>query len=67
MGFSEVESKKYEWMMDAYMKIRRPPDHLRDKVDIGYRQEGQSVEIFEIRPVWNDPSKKIEPSIAKAT
>ncbi|MDF1537008.1 MAG: DUF3024 domain-containing protein [bacterium] len=46
---------------------RRPPAHIRDKLDIGYRIDGQSVEIFEIRPVWNDPSKKIEPSIAKAT
>jgi len=40
---------------------------MRDKLDFGYRQEGQSVEIFEIRPVWNDPSEKMESSIAKAT
>ena len=67
MGFSEVEAKKYSWMMDAYLKIRRPPDHLRDKVDIGYRLEDQSIEIFEIRPVWNDPGEKMESSVAKAT
>lgn len=67
MGFSEVEAKKYAWMMDAYLKIRRPPDHLRDKVDIGFRLEDQSIEIFEIRPVWNDPGEKMECSIAKAT
>ena len=67
MGFSEMEAKKYAWMMDAYLKIRRPPDHLLDKVDIDFRLEDQSIEIFEIRPVWNDPGEKMECSIAKAT
>ena len=29
--------------------------------------KGQSVEIFEIRPLWNDPRQKIEEAVAKAT
>ncbi len=67
MAFSELEAKKYEWMVGAFIEMRRPPVHLRDKVDIGYRISGQSIEIFEIRPVWNDPGEKMEPPIAKAT
>jgi len=40
---------------------------VRDQLDIGYRIENQSIELFEIRPVWNSPSEKSELSIAKAT
>jgi hypothetical protein len=41
--------------------------HIRDELDIGYRIENQSVNLFEIRPEFNDSSKKIEHAIAKAT
>ena len=67
MGFGEHEIKRFERILDGFLEIRRPPVHIRDKLDIGYRISGQSVEIFEIRPVWNDPERKIEPPIAKAT
>ena len=53
--------------MDKYLERRRPPAHIRPKLDIGYRVNGQSVEIFEIRPVWNDASKKMELPVAKST
>jgi hypothetical protein len=50
------------------MNRRRPPEHIRDKVDLRYRIERQSVEIFEVRPYWRNPTeKKIEEAIAKAT
>jgi hypothetical protein len=32
----------------------RPPIHVRGKLDIGYSFNNQSLEIFEIRPRWND-------------
>jgi hypothetical protein len=67
MAFSEFETKRYERVVGEFLDRRRPPVHLRDKVDIGYRIERQSIEIFEIRPVWNDPGEKMEPPIAKAT
>lgn len=40
---------------------------MRSQIDIGYRIEKQSVFIFEIRPDWMDPKKKVENDIAKAT
>ena len=41
---------------------------IRDgRVDLAFRIRGQSVEIFEIRPVWNDATRTIEHSVAKAT
>ena len=40
---------------------------MRDQLDFGYRIEGQSVILFEIRPVWNNPQEKREAPFAKAT
>ena len=41
--------------------------HLRHEIDLGFRLSDQNVEIFEIRPVWQDEGKKMEHSVAKAT
>lgn len=67
MAFTEFEKKKYEMIVSEFIKKRRPPLHVRDKVDLNFRIEEQSVEIFEIRPMWQNPEKKIESAIAKAT
>jgi len=53
--------------MEGYLARTRPPVHIRNELDIGYRIENQSVELFEIRPAFKDPSKKIEHAIVKAT
>ena len=67
MAFNEFETRKYTKIMEEYIGKRRPPAHIRDKLDVGFRIKGQSIEIFEIRPAWNDPGLKIEPAVAKIT
>lgn len=67
MAISEFEIKKCEKEIEAFMKVRRPPVHIRKELDLGYRIEGQSVEIFEIRPQWNNPSVSMERPVAKTT
>jgi len=67
MALNEFEERRFGKAIEKFLEKRRPPAYIRDKLDIGYLLEGQSVEIFEIRPVWNDPSEKMEASIAKAT
>jgi hypothetical protein len=67
MAFSEFEIKRIEKAVDKFMEKRRPSSHIRDQLDFGYRIKGQSVELFEIRPMWNNPNEKIEGAIAKAT
>ena len=67
MAFSEFELKRYETAARQFVESRRPPPHLRNKVDLACRISGQSLEIFEIRPIWDDPEKKIEEAVAKAT
>ncbi len=40
---------------------------MRDQVDLACKIDGQSVEVFEIRPVYDDPTKKSELPIARTT
>ena len=67
MALSEFEIKRTESLVQKFIEKRRPSPEIRDKVDLAFRINGQSVEIFEIRPVWNNPQKSVEESVAKAT
>jgi len=67
MAFSEHEKHRFEKAVKAFVERRRPPPHLRAEIDTGYRIERQSIEIFELRPAYDDPNDTIESAIAKAT
>jgi hypothetical protein len=67
MAFSEFSRKYFEKIMNDYLERTRPPAHIRNELDIGYRIENQSVELFEIHPAFRNPKEKIEHGIAKAT
>jgi hypothetical protein len=67
MAFSELEMRRCERDLARFIERRRPPPHIRQQLDLGYRLEGQSVELFEIRPHWDGRSGKLETPVAKAT
>jgi hypothetical protein len=67
MALSDIERKRWEQEMDAFLERKRPPPHIRAQLDLGYRIAGQSVEIFETRPDWKEPSRTMENPVAKAT
>jgi Protein of unknown function (DUF3024) len=67
VALNELEAKRVENAVAAYVQKRRPPPHIRPKLDLGYRLSGQSVELFEIRPMFQKPSVKQEHGFAKAT
>lgn len=67
MEFTEDELQEYAAVLDAFLEKRRPPEPVRDRVDVDYRIEGQSVVIFEKRAAPFDPDKTIEVPIAKTT
>lgn len=67
MAISEFERKRCEREVEKFLEVHRPPDHVRNEVDLSYRIENQSIELFEIRPQWDNPSEKIEIPVAKAT
>ena len=64
MAISEFEIFKIEKAAKKFCSDRNknyPPDQLY----IDYRIEDQILYLFEVRPQWNDPSKKIESITAK--
>ena len=67
MAIGEFEIKRIEKLVGQFVEKRRPQPQIRPELDIGFRIDGQSFEIFEKRPQWNDPSKKMEGPVAKAT
>ena len=67
MAISEFEIRRCKNELDKFLEVKRPPPYLRDKVDIGYSIKDQSVELFEIRPTWNNPKEYREHPFAKST
>ena len=67
MALSEPQRKQFEREMGSFLEKRRPPVHIRPQLDITFRINGQSVEIVEIRPRWDQPDEKMETPVAKAT
>lgn len=67
MSFNDLEQKRIEKALTAFLALRRPPAHIRPQLDIAYHQSGQSIELVEIRPQWDDPTIIREHPFAKAT
>ena len=63
---NDIERKRIENAVAAFVAKRRPPAHLRDQVDLSFRCDGRSIEIFEIRPRWDNPAERVEEAVAKA-
>jgi hypothetical protein len=67
MAISEFELKRVEKLASGYIEAHRPAAHIRSQLDIGSRIKGQSLELFEICPRWNNPAEVFEEATAKAT
>jgi hypothetical protein len=53
------ETKRCAKAVPQWIERRRPPPHLRGEIDLTFRMEHQSVEIFEVRANWRDKSKRV--------
>ena len=67
MPFQQTEFARVEATLAAFIREQRPPVHIRPQLDYTYVISGQSVELQEIRPRWNDPTQQLIISFAKAT
>jgi hypothetical protein len=67
VALTALERRRCERDLDAFLERKRPAPHIRHQLDISYRIAGQSVELFEIRPDWQDATRKIETPVARAT
>jgi len=66
VAYSELDRKRIERDVAKVMERQRPPPHIRPELDLDYRVDRQSVEIFEVRPRWDNPAEKMEHPVAKA-
>lgn len=67
MAFSEFEQKRYEKLLKAFCATQGPGPHIRAKLRWDFSISGQSVELLETRPRWNNPSEYSSLGFAKAT
>jgi DUF3024 family protein len=68
VALSDLDLARVKRVVGAFIERRRPPAHLRSKLDLAFRVSGQSVVISEVRPVWRGrPGEKHEHGAAKAT
>lgn len=67
MAFNEFELRKYQQILDKFIEKIRPPENIRKELDISYKITNQSVEIYEIRPQYDNPKNIQNIEIAKAT
>ena len=67
MALSEFKAKRVEKLASQYVEAHRPPPHIRSELDIGFRISDQSLELFEIRPRWDNPDEILEHGFAKTT
>ncbi|MEP6880985.1 MAG: DUF3024 domain-containing protein [Dokdonella sp.] len=68
MAFSEFEVARVRKTVGDFVEKRRPPPSIRPQLDLGFHVDGQSVVLFELRPVWRGaPGELLERPYAKAT
>lgn len=55
-----------EGIVKNFVESLRPEDlEIRKQVDFGYSYNGQVIEIFEIRPAWDNPKEIMHLAFAK--
>lgn len=54
MAFTDLERARNLRALNWFLERRRPPEHIRPQLDIGYVIDGQTVDIIESRPDWRD-------------
>ncbi|MBI9033446.1 MAG: DUF3024 domain-containing protein [Bacteroidales bacterium] len=55
-----------EKRIQGFIEKMRPEEDIRDQVDIGYSFEKNTIEVFEIRPKWNNEQEKMHSSFVRA-
>jgi len=67
MAINTLQTLEVIEVMENFIFRIRPPEHIRGKIDIGYRIDNQSITIFELRPQWDRPEIIREHPFARTT
>jgi hypothetical protein len=67
MAIDTIQTLEVIEVMENFLSSNRPPEDIRHELDLGYKIDGQSIVVFEIRPQWNKPEVILEFPVAKTT
>lgn len=67
MALDITESLDIIETMENYISKVRPKPEIRNRLDLNYEINGQSVILNEIRPAWHNPKEILTIGYAKAT
>lgn len=68
MAFNDIELARINRALAVFMETRRPPEAIRHQLDMSFRIDGQSIELFEIRPRYRgEAGETHESPFAKLT
>lgn len=67
MQFTPLQQQQIDDATTLFLAARRPPEEIRNQLDIKVCIEKQSIIIYEVRPYYLDQTKIIDIEIAKAT
>lgn len=67
MAIDSLQTLEIIETMEQFLTRKRPPEHIRPRLDIGYKIENQSILVLEIRPQFDKPEIIREYPVAKAT
>lgn len=67
MPISSLQTLEIIEVMENFLSRIRPPENIRNQLDIGYTIHDQSIIISEIRPQWDKPEVIQEHPFAKTT
>ncbi|EKH9141988.1 hypothetical protein PAN28_005445, partial [Escherichia coli] len=52
MAFTDLEYQAVKKEVHQFIESIRPPEHIRNELDIVYSINDQTIDIGEQRPVW---------------
>ena len=65
MALTDTERAASLAALKAFIDKRRPPEHIRPQLDFGFSVVNHVVDIFEIRPDWQDKSTTRHTPVAR--
>lgn len=64
MALPEILKAKATKTLSQYCHDKIPP-HVRDQIKLEFKFRGNTVTLFEVRPVWNDSSRHTNQPVAQ--
>lgn len=65
--FGDILQHEIETAAAAFLEKKRPTEVQRNELDLGYRTDGLSVYVIELRPSFSPPHEMQEEPVAKTT